>query len=416
MDRRSFLGALSLSPLASNLPLYAASSQMSGEQKSPETLWDFPPDVDYFSRETLQNLLPGSGPAEEIRFQAIAYNFPSWHPSPAQEKFFGQGWTEWETARRAKPEFTGHLQPKCPLWGYFNEAEPEWAEREIETAAAAGIHAFMVDWYWHMGTMWYQEQLEQGFLRARNRSKLHFAIMWANHDWQNLYPAPEHGKPALLYPQTYSEADMERLTDYILEHYLREPNYWRIDDQPVVAIFDPSHFLKFFGVEGTRKVLDGMRNRVSRAGLKGLHIQASQGYKAGETPLTAAGFDSATHYHTFAGGPAGKTSEYSQGVRRSIQVWRDTDSRLDIPYFPDCPVGWDNSPRYGKNAHVFVHRTPDQYELLLIAAKRFAVQKKERPRVIFLSSWNEWTEDHCLLPDSLYGYSYLEAIHRQFVG
>jgi hypothetical protein len=25
--------------------------------------------------------------------------------------------------------------PKFPLWGYFNEADPAWAEREIAAAA-----------------------------------------------------------------------------------------------------------------------------------------------------------------------------------------------------------------------------------------------------------------------------------------
>jgi hypothetical protein len=29
-----------------------------------------------------------------------------------------------------------------------------------------------------------------------------------------------------------------------------------------------------------------------------------------------------------------------------------------------------------------------------------------------VSAWNEWTEDHCLLPDSIWGYSYLEALKR----
>ena len=31
-----------------------------------------------------------------------------------------------------------------------------------------------------------------------------------------------------------------------------------------------------------------------------------------------------------------------------------------------------------------------------------------------MGAWNEWTEDHYLLPDEVYGYSYLEAVKRQF--
>jgi hypothetical protein len=36
------------------------------------------------------------------------------------------------------------------------------------------------------------------------------------------------------------------------------------------------------------------------------------------------------------------------------------------------------------------------------------------PAVVMLSAWNEWTEDHVLLPDTIWGYSYLEAVKRVF--
>jgi hypothetical protein len=57
-----------------------------------------------------------------------------------------------------------------------------------------------------------------------------------------------------------------------------------------------------------------------------------------------------------------------------------------------------------------VERSPDQYEILLRAARQFVEGQSQR--VIFLSSWNEWSEDHTLLPDAIYGYSYLEAVRR----
>ena len=134
---------------------------------------------------------------------------------------------------------------------------------------------------------------------------------------------------------------MDRLTDYLLEHYLREPNYWRIDDQPVFAIFnlDSSKsyagLLNIFGVEKLRKIFDGMRNRAVKAGLKGLHIQASHKYKAGETPLKELGIDSATHYHTFRGRPAGedhgvcarRQSEVSSDGRKPPPSWTFLTSR-----------------------------------------------------------------------------------------
>jgi hypothetical protein len=32
--------------------------------------------------------------------------------------------------------------------------------------------------------------------------------------------------------------------------------------------------------------------------------------------------------------------------------------------------------------------------------------------MIYIAAWNEWTEDHILLPDTYWGYSYLEALRR----
>lgn len=425
MNRRAWFKEMPAVAAALGLPLGRLPVASAFPEASESGFPPLPPAVSYFTRQTMEQLVEATTSMSGIQFQAIAYNFPSWHPSPYMEKLFGRGWTEFEAVRHATPWFEGEIQPKRPLWGMydpavagsFNEADPEWAAREIDLAASSGIDAFMIDWYWHMGAQFYHEQLEQGFLKAPNRQKMKFAVMWANHNWANLYPAPLKGKEAILNPQTYSQADMERLTEYLLEHYLRQPNYWRIQDQPVFSIFNvdgDAGIMNHFGVEKLPGIFDMMRNRAAKAGLRGLHIQASHVYRAGSTPLKAAGFDSATHYHTFGGGPPGKTTLYARAMEKSIRTWKETVSKLDVPYFPDCPVGWDNSPRYGKSAHMVTNKTPDQFELQLLAAKRFAASQRTTPPAIFLSSWNEWTEDHCLLPDEIYGYSFLDAVRRQF--
>ena len=96
-------------------------------------------------------------------------------------------------------------------------------------------------------------------------------------------------------------------------------------------------------------------------------------------------------------------------------MWRDLREQCQTPLLPTCPVGWDDSPRYGGNAHVTVQRTPDQFERLLIAAQRFLAESPpSTPKVVYINAWNEWTEDSYLLPDSTYGYSYLEAVRRAF--
>ncbi len=355
--------------------------------------------------------------------QVVAYNFPAWHPSPFMEKALGRGWTEWDLARKARAVFPGHLQPKQPLWGYFNEADPKWSAREIDAAAGHGIDCWMIDWYWHDGTQFYHEQLEKGFLGAPNCSRLRFALMWANHDWLDVYPAASPGEAKMLLPQTHSEADCVRVIDYCIEHYFSQPNYWRLGGGLVFGIFDVGLFAeRLGGADSLARAIEKMRARVQRAGLGELHIQSNNVHGRLETKFRKVGIDSATYYHTFGwsyGGRApGGVSPYSDGAMHSIRQWVRMSGRCDVPFFPDCPVGWDDSPRFGASAHMVVGRSPDQYELLLRSARRYLETHlaPEAPRVVYLSSWNEWTEDHVLLPDMVYGWSYLDAVRRVFGG
>jgi len=379
-----------------------------------------PPHFDpatYLTEEMCARELGVRDLASRADCEVIAYNFPAWHPSPYMERQFGTGWTEFDLVRKAKPLFPAHQQPKQPLWGYFDESDPAWAEREIEAAAHHGIRGWMIDWYWHNGTMFYHEQLENGFLKAKNRDYLKFALMWANHDWRNVYPAASPEKASILLPQTHSQEDCLRAMDYCIEHYFRQSNYWRLNGALVFGIFDLDHLSRQLGGPDVLKhTIEAMRERVQRAGLGGLHIQSNHVHGHLEDRFRDLGVDSATFYHTFGwsyGGRApGGLSPYGDGAINSIDQWKKMRGRCNVPVFPDCPAGWDDSPRFGTSAHMVVERSPDQYEILLRSARKFV--EHQQPRVVFLSSWNEWTEDHTLLPDTIYGYSYLEAVRRAF--
>jgi hypothetical protein len=368
----------------------------------------------YFTESAMLEALGATSLGAPADCISVCYNFPSWHPTPFMEKALHPGWTEFETLKQARPLFPGHQMPRYPLWGYFNEADPAWAEKEIDAAADHGIDVWMIDWYWHAGTMFYQEQLEQGFLKARNSRRLKFAVMWANHHWRNVYPAPASGEAPMLIAQTHSEEDCVRVIDYCIDHYFHQPNYWRIDDALVFAIFDLGLMHKALGPDGLKRSFEKMRRRVAKAGLGELHIQSSHVHGRLEDKFRELGIDSATSYHAFGALPGerapGGVSPYGDGAVASIRQWQALTKKSSVPAYPDCPVGWDPSPRFGRSAHMFAERTPDQYERLLRAARHFVAPQKHK--VVFLSAWNEWTEDHVLLPDAVFGYSYLEAVRR----
>jgi len=71
-----------------------------------------------------------------------SYYFPNWHVDPRNESIHGKGWTEWRVTRYATPRFEGHEQPKEPLYGFDDEADPAVMTRKIADATKHGIDAF----------------------------------------------------------------------------------------------------------------------------------------------------------------------------------------------------------------------------------------------------------------------------------
>jgi hypothetical protein len=412
LNRRKFLGALGAAGLLGALRSGAAAQPGTPFGQAFAALPLSEAQAHFFTEEALLRAL-GVSALRRPQVEAVAYNFPSWHPSPFMEARFGKGWTEFESLKTAQPLFHGHLWPKFPLWGYYDESDPEWAAREVDLAADHGLSAWMIDWYWHNGTQFYHEQLEKGFLRAPNRKRLKFALMWANHDWKNVYPARNPQEASIILPQAHSPEDFRAVTRYCIEHYFGESNYWRIDGALVFGIFDLARVIQALGEDGTKRALEEMRTAVAKAGLGELHIQSNNGHGGIEGRLRSFGINSATIYHTFGwtyNRDPGVAEAYGLGAAESIGQWRKLKGAADVPTFPDCPAGWDDSPRFGLGAHPAVGRSPDQFERLVRAARHFVAE--DRTRILYLSAWNEWTEDHVILPDTIWGYGYLEALKR----
>lgn len=369
----------------------------------------------YFSDQRLHDALGTTQLQKPTDVQVVVFNFPSWHPSRFMEERFGKGWTEFDALRNARTLFPGHTMPHYPLWGYYDESDPAWAAKEVDLAATYGIDAWMIDWYWHKGTQFYQEQLEHGFLKAENRAKLKFAVMWANHDWKNVYPARSPDQAAIMLPQMHSIADCGDVLNYCAEHYFSQPNYLRINNALVFAIFDAGKMVEQLGEDGLRKGLQLMRERAQKLGFPDIHLQVCNGYDRYEGRLHDLGFDSATMYGTFGwtygSKPPGSRIPYGVGASEAVAAWKTKRESVKVPFFPACSVGWDDSPRFEEFASIAINRSPDQFERLVRAARHF-VASDTNSKLIYIAAWNEWTEDHVLLPDSYWGYSYLEALRR----
>jgi len=369
-------------------------------------------------------------------YQIAVYYWPNYHVDSRNEAKLGKGWTEWELVKRSKPKFPGHNQPHVPLWGYRDESDPKEMARSIDAMADHGITAILFDWYRYNDGGFLDDCLRKGFLKAPNRDRIQFALMWANHDFIDIFPR-RGDNPPLWYPGTVTRQTFDRVTGEAVRDFFSQPNYWRIDGKPYFSIYELHTMIKGLGgLEQTHDALESFRARTKAAGLPGLHLniigwgltQAMKLVKG--QPVTAVNpnrtiqseadllaylhADSVTWY-TWAhiAWPDDPTESYDHWGARSIPLWPHWQNEVHIPFYPNVSVGWDGSPRNYPGG-IIVDNSPALFRKYLERAKSYLDQQPPDRRILTLNAWNEWVEGSYLEPDTVHKMSYLDAIRDVF--
>ncbi|ACZ43410.1 hypothetical protein Tter_2521 [Thermobaculum terrenum ATCC BAA-798] len=372
------------------------------------------------------------------------YVFPHYHRSALNDVLYGPGWTEYVLLRGARPWFEGHPQPRTPLLGELDEREPSTWHRYIQLARAAGIDVFIFDWYWYGGGPVLHEALEEGLLGVGDGGGMRFAVMWTNHPWAYWFPTAgarasqgwlgewedgELGAYELVYDAPHG-VEIWRSLSYILSRYCGHPWYWRVEGRPVVGLWDVSLLVGELGLEGTRRLLEGLRELALRLGLPGIHFHAvcqEPGVLRALGEVLAVGVDSYGLYNSVAVGASrlpisDNLPRYEDAVREVVErVWPKQAGLSALPYWPCVSPGCDDTPRHllprdlehprSWRTRPVVGETPEVFEGFVRAGVEF-LQGRGGPKVLLIGSWNEWTEGHYLLPDTRLGFGMLRALQR----
>ena len=364
------------------------------------------------------------------KYDVAAFLYPAYvSDDPRLRPFWPAGMGEWETVFTMQQRNPGHYWNRHPLWGYINEADPSVMEMEIEQATSHGVNVFIFDWYWFDGRPFMETTLTNGFLKAKNRDKMKFYLMWANHDvnnnWDTRFSRLKENN--IIWQGKIDRQEFEKICKRNIEMFFKQPNYYKIDGKPVFMIYDiPNLISGLGGIEETRDALRWFTEETKRAGFPGLDIQLTMwsvnvnysGFDGNKTDkpanefVTHLGFTSSTHYQYAH--MMGMNDEYLKLHEQAMRVWESSTSDFTIPYYPHVSIGWDNSPRLGQSA-VVRNNTPENFQKALEDAKQFVDNHPKLHPLITINSWNEWTETSYLQPDDLYGYGYLDAVKKVFV-
>lgn len=371
------------------------------------------------------------------KITVAAYYFPNYHTNDARNiKNKGKDWSEWELIKAAQPRFPGHDQPKVPLWGYTDEKDPKVMEQKIKAASEYGVDCFIFDWYMYEDGPFLNQCLDAGFLKAKNVDKIKFALMWANHDWNDIQPYTRGTPQKLLYPAKMSPKRYDEICDILVSQYFTRPGYWKIDGKAYFSIYDVQKFMEIFGsIEATKSAMKRLNDKAVAAGLQGVHwnlvawgrpILPVEKVPANYPELIKMlGFDSATSYvwvhHV---GLPDRQTDFNKTRDEYFSYWDKARSEYKIPYYPNVSMGWDPSPRcdlkseWGNYGYPFTYtignNTPENFKTALQMTKDKLLADIEGPRIMNINCWNEWTEGSYLEPDTKNKFGYLEAVKSVF--
>jgi hypothetical protein len=242
--------------------------------------------------------------------------------------------------------------------------------------------------------------------------------------------------PTLLHQGAITRTTFDLMTDYIVEHYFSQPNYWLVDGCPYFSIYELNRLIGGLGgIEQTREALEHFREKTRAAGFPDLHLNAiiwgvqllpgEQTLKSPQQMLAALNFNSVTSYvwihhvemQTFP------VTDYDIVRKASRDYWSQAAKQFGLPYYPNVTMGWDSSPRtvqsdkFDNLGYPFMstinNNTPAAFQRGLQDVKDY-LDHSSGAKVFTINAWNEWTEGSYLEPDTVYGMGYLEAIKTVF--
>lgn len=267
-----------------------------------------------------------------------------------------------------------------------------------------------------------------------------WALMWANQDWDDLFPARrgEGAKGTPMFHGAMNQSTFLTMTQYWLDNYLQLPNYYRVPDPqnssrscPLINIYMASALVDGLGgPAAAAAAMASFRARAAAAGIECLHIQA-EGFNVrgagGAAAIAALGVGSITdycwqHYQGMDTFPITPYADYAaQAIARIDSLSKEA---APLPYIPNFSVAWDPSPRtiqsdaydnWGyPSTPVLQPTVPELASALASLADKVASECDPAWCMLTVYAYTEFSEGGSLWPTVADGMGRLEAFQSVF--
>ena len=311
---------------------------------------------------------------------------------------------------------------RTPLMGYYDEEDPKVTDWEIKWCLEHGINCWIYCWYRRKHNVGKPvtdpstdlrcaHGIHEGLFRAKHGNKMKFAIMF---ETQERWGASD------------SEDMIQNLMPFWLETYFKRENYLKIDNKPVLFLYDTHYQLAnaFGSAAEQKRVFDLCREMAKAHGFDGMIFAAE--YRKDDLTvlddLRTRGYDFSFFYcHSVK-------KDYPTDEEVIKEQLRQTELRMErhADYFvPTASCMWDPSPRIAKG--ILIENTPERWarnwmltpESFRTLLRKMLDRVETLPadsyanRILMIDNWNEWDEGHYVAPSYEFGFEYLQAIREE---
>ena len=362
------------------------------------------------SSQATQGTHQGTKPSPKL----LALYLPQFHPTPENNVWWGDGYTEWANVARAKPLFPGHYQPQLPAdLGFYDLRLPETRQAQANLAREYGVHGFCYYHYWFKG----RRLLERPFQEVLDSGEpdFPFCLAWANHTWTW---KRDHSLQGRLMEQEYSEEDDREHIRWLLTAF-RDKRYIRVNGRPLLLIYWAA------SLPNPERTFEIWREEAEKAGEASPYVCKVDSFGNFDDPRDL-GCDAAVEFWPHGvetmiqrvGGPESFYAENQIFEYRQLVINNLARRLPDWKRYSCVVPHWDNTARWkSTGARMLRGSTPELYKAWLegVVSKTAASSGPDDEQLIFINAWNEWGEGTYLEPDLKYGRAYLEATRQALV-
>lgn len=309
-----------------------------------------------------------------------------------RDQHSGEGWD----AVSAFPEFENYL-------GYYDEGIRETADWEIKLMAEHGIDFMHVCWYApYANTTAPIKQmrhshaaLHDGYMNAKYSDLVKFCIMWENSftDVKDL------------------DSFKKYIWNYWVEYYFKDSRYERLDNKALLTVWSVSNFVNSFGGEdGAAEAIRFMNEDIKKYGYDGILVMTNAGGSMNEigkyTWYSKIGLSGSYIY---------ATSEVNAEKQLEINKKdREYASSYLMTHLPTIGMGFNDVGRNNKRSPIM---TESEHLKMCQGVKEMLDSSHTgtfADNTLMISTWNEWSEGHYIMPSESNGFAYLENIRKTF--